>query len=783
MTNDQVLGSLDLPKILGVAVQLEDSNTATASVDLRDEVVTKTRGEWANLVKSKYPVLSTKLFDLGSSGWWSVTRTIANKALGSGQNLADISADQLAKVEKTEDEYLAGMKGKTAEEEAKRTAAENARVTGGETAAKRSSGGSKIPVQTPQPEQPIEEETLAQQPSQEPGLPKVRPSEEVIARAEQMAQMAGPYQGPVSRFFGELRRVWGRGQPEAEAIQTTAQVVTQAEPAPLNLFASLRNRLGFGKAATKTTTTVVTSGGKTAAKTTAATAGKVAVGAGEKAAVSTATSFGGKAAMWIATRLGVNLAPGIGQVISVGLIVKDILGGIGKGFKALFNKIAPEAETKTKTGLRKLLDSAGGVGLVGGAVIGGTVGAAFFGIGAVPGAIIGTVAGWAIGALGGGLLGGLSDTIGAIGRALTGQQTEQKPGLIGALFGGTMAAGAMISLGGAIFLPMFSTAYTWQYLQHAFYAPQTEQFEDEEKTTPPLVTVDKTVNKNYLPNNPTEKLVYKIVIKATGENEIDISIKDTMTWQGTSVTPPVPTTPNPATQTLAKGETKTINYQPYDASTFSDGTLENTVTVTAKDKKTGAVETASAGEIVTIGGTDDDRPYGFPAVGKVTSLDRIFGYGLAQNHGSIFRGTPWGGVYTYGGIDIIGSGGTPVYSTSKGKIIEAHYEDYNSGGAIYVETKDYVIEYLHLSEESINSILASGTKEVTRGQKLAVTSSKKYAHSDTPHIHYQIITKNGANVNFNDASHAGKCSEGKIEPVVPVQKQMITQNLVAPACN
>ena len=120
-----------------------------------------------------------------------------------------------------------------------------------------------------------------------------------------------------------------------------------------------------------------------------------------------------------------------------------------------------------------------------------------------------------------------------------------------------------------------------------------------------------------------------------------------------------------------------------------------------------------------------------------------------------------------GGIDIAGPGGTPVFSTSDGKVMAAGFDSdpiNGVGGYVYVQSGPYVIEYLHLETPAVTR-----GQNVTRGMQIGKTYTGKLptTRGDHPeHVHYQVAL-NGGNVFFGNLTNAGSCLKGKIEPEVP----------------
>jgi murein DD-endopeptidase MepM/ murein hydrolase activator NlpD len=199
-------------------------------------------------------------------------------------------------------------------------------------------------------------------------------------------------------------------------------------------------------------------------------------------------------------------------------------------------------------------------------------------------------------------------------------------------------------------------------------------------------------------------------------------------------------------------------------------TVAAIVAVTPEEKKDGEKPPVTA-----------TQPYGYPARGKITSLD------AKDDHWSFFY--PLNKRFD-GGMDIALAGGNvPVYSTVDGTIMAADFirVDYSKdeslkikdvGGVVYVQSNDgkYVVEYKHL--DSSAKSLSTGQK-VGRGDLLGKTypnpDGDKLGAISGPHVHYQIVF-NGGNLNFGGS--VGKCSEGKLLPSEPAPNKIVEASTV-----
>jgi murein DD-endopeptidase MepM/ murein hydrolase activator NlpD len=207
-------------------------------------------------------------------------------------------------------------------------------------------------------------------------------------------------------------------------------------------------------------------------------------------------------------------------------------------------------------------------------------------------------------------------------------------------------------------------------------------------------------------------------------------------------------------------------------------------TVTGREEGAGETETQKTAATAILGAPPlSGQPYGFPASGRVTALDATYLYGSRPHRGTLFtsNGTRY---FVTGGMDIVGPGGTPVYSTVEGIVIYSgfDYGDNNLpeskcswsvlpgelpagfgrcgvGGAVIIQSADsnYTVSFIHLGKDNLKS-----RGSVRRGDLLGYTYDGPLPTSTNTHLHYQILYR-GGNSFFGQAKK-GSCPAGAILP-------------------
>lgn len=606
-----------------------------------------------------------------------------------------------------------------------------------------------------------------------------RPSDQSLEHATQRAEARGfnfrrePLNwltdntwGNTKRYFLKLlgREVAVEGVTTAGKAVVGGGVVASAEVVPV--VASEVGATLVGGAAT--TTAAVTTAGAVAAPGTVATS---AVVAGEAVAGGTAvatTAVTGTTATSVAAVTGP-----VGWVVAAGLFLKSLPRLVGKligWFKrAIFGEFGADVNSKMQVLFKKQsskIFSAEGIG----AILGGVLGTFLF-----PIPIVGTV----IGAFLGGILGGgLKGAFFAKGGQLKGRSgglgsTAKKVGFLVVLTGTSSLSALMwvfIVLG--IFVVV---SFLGQGEMEEIFAQPVEH-ESLGQVSKAVFSVQKTATPSELPNYDGTKatVTYKLVITPESSTFKVNSIVDEKKRTGKSGDVTLGKENLDVTKLVANGNNLELSYS-YDISgaNFKDSYLINTATVEGVDTTTNEKETQVASFAVRINNPPTQQPYGFPAIGMVSSLDLVSGN---LQHWSYFRVL---GKKIPGGIDIAGPGGTVISSTSEGKVMDAGF-DSEVGGFVYVQSGPYVVEYLHLENPSV-----SKGQMVTRGMQIGKTYTGKLpaTRGEHPeHVHYQIALS-GGNVDFNLDNNAGSCLNGKIEPVKPPDYPgQIKQEWVAPEC-
>ena len=447
---------------------------------------------------------------------------------------------------------------------------------------------------------------------------------------------------------------------------------------------------------------------------------------------------------------------------------------------------------------------AGGLGIVGGiagaiigfklgaaagALVGGPIGAFFGGLlGAGIGGIVGWITGYGIGNVISGALGiggtssiapaAVPTTLSAGGVTTTAFGSVTPGGLAG-LFGGTSSGViATFSIGTAMIAIGTATVLT-----------QQNQPTNETEGPEVIFTVQKSADKSSLRNDSNDSITYTVTVINQSDNDIEVSIVDSLPGL---VPDPTRACGSVPTQ-LTKGTSQTICYQPYFVGPeHNNSNLVNVVKVTANIVGDSKKEEQTASTVTKIGDVPDDQPFGFPADGQVVSLDQTRLYAPGAIHkGTVFSAGQFkcpGGAdrcWLVGGMDISGSGDTPVYSTVNGTVVYSgfDYGDSNRytsstcslpnnytlqspfgycavGGVVEIVSGPYTINFLHLNQPGV----AVGD-QVTRGQAIGTTFAGALPTSTNSHVHYQIFY-NSNRFDFGN-SKIGNCSEGAILPSLP----------------
>lgn len=517
---------------------------------------------------------------------------------------------------------------------------------------------------------------------------------------------------------------------------------------------------------------------------------------------------------------------GFGALLSRGVDV--ILGILPTGVsqallaaKKIYERISAFIPKEWKEALKNLLSRLSiGVGAAAvwffinwpaalGAAIGGTIGAIGGPVGAAVGFGTGAFLGYQIGQLfgigtaatpvtGAATIPVVAGSSGGFGfTTAAGTVTGAASGVLGAFFGGgtgpVITAVAGISIGTAATIIIAGSAFVSTLPAAASEGPKS------------IFAIEKSVTNTSLSNNSGVKLNYSVIISNATDKDIKISnVTDVMTQETKdstkTITSPVPTQAYP--QTIAGGTAVTITFNPYATDGIVDSRLTNAITVTAQAAdSSGEAETQTATAVTNIGSVPNNQPFGYPASGKLVSIDARFMSFSGVHKGTFFHaGSPnctfiSDRCWIVGGMDILGAGGTPVYSTLKGTVIYAAYDlgsagsnghcsnlsriaigskfmDCAVGGVVVIQSGDYIVSFLHLASPSITA----GTS-VERGQQIGVTYAGQDGGIPTVdgwHVHYQVLYR-GANLNYASAP-IGSCSSGAILPTAPIPGGKVTGN-------
>ncbi|MCL4390150.1 MAG: peptidoglycan DD-metalloendopeptidase family protein [Patescibacteria group bacterium] len=267
---------------------------------------------------------------------------------------------------------------------------------------------------------------------------------------------------------------------------------------------------------------------------------------------------------------------------------------------------------------------------------------------------------------------------------------------------------------------------------------------------------------------------------------------------------------------------------------FNDSVLLNTINVTGKGENEPADETESITTKVTIGSPKIKPPFGYPASGKISSLDLEpvkcvnnsdpndkvdpqrdadgkpiscpASYHEEDHCGTFLDLFGWGRTcssHSKGGMDIAGPQ-TTVYSTVDGVVIKSAFDTGPTtatctpllsptgfcypalGGVVYIRSLDnsYIVAYLHLANDGLPAQNLDETKNVIvkRGDPIGETYSGQICGglgasqctTTGTHVHYQILLyPNLTNDYFTDPNNIGTCQTGAILDQMPFLGEII----------
>lgn len=602
----------------------------------------------------------------------------------------------------------------------------------------------------------------------------------------------------LTQLGGWLKNFWHRN-PGNQGGSTSGEVV----------------RVGASEVQKRTLDTgvaVVTSG----AKKLGASAANQVKSEVQKKSLGLALKTGGT---WLLGKLGLAALPtGVTQVIAVLSTAKDVLSKIfSKKFLEKVKDVGVAGLIWLKTLIAMLQANivAGTmalVGTVGGMIVGAQIGAALAWIpvvglfmplvGAIIGGIVGTVVGWSVGTA---VTGGTSFAGGAMMPATTMSTTGSVTTQAGIAGGGSGFGGAWGLFSGSGLAPIASWALglgvtipvvaTFVFVMTVGAATSTDH-----QGPGALISVTEAVNKTSLANNSRESVEYSVTISSATEKDVEISVGLQEILQNrngnTNLSLPQPGSPYPAK--LSKGQSVTVRYNPYlIKDEYNDSDLVSLVTVAANvvGETVGIMETASSLTRIGAPPVNNDLPFGYPTSGRIVRFEDD------PDHTGTFFNAAGGRYWQRGGIDIVGPGGMPVYSTVNGEIIYSDfdyglpvYTDANChstipvvspfnycaiGGAVIVKSGNYIVSYLHLRESG----LAAG--HVSKGQIVGYMYDTPLPTSTTAHLHYQILL-NRVNVPFGSSANerTAPCSPDKVLPFLPVSNAFVIQDGTGPfVCN
>jgi murein DD-endopeptidase MepM/ murein hydrolase activator NlpD len=305
----------------------------------------------------------------------------------------------------------------------------------------------------------------------------------------------------------------------------------------------------------------------------------------------------------------------------------------------------------------------------------------------------------------------------------------------------------------------------------------------------------------------TVELKYEYKISNTGKEDIEIkSVSTKSTWQKGYDSVEFSSKTGLFSGSIGKESSldwKEVRVTIPAEVRFKDSEVVTVVTVMGKrrgDPDT-AVESRTSLITVRIGSpvVVSTQPFGFPSQGTVLRFD------IEDNHRGTFFNASGTRYWEAGGMDIVASGGTAVYSTVEGDVIYSSF-DYGGagytadncslpwgyslvdpfkycgvGGAVIVKSTvgNYIVSYLHLRV----SPLATG--HIGKGSLVGQFYDQPLPTSSNPHLHYQILF-NGDNVSFGSEANqpSAPASVLKVLPCVPTKNMRITSAGPGPfGCN
>lgn len=551
--------------------------------------------------------------------------------------------------------------------------------------------------------------------------------------------------------------------------------------------AALEQALGISRVAVTATTTAVETGAATAATAGAATAAGATAAGATAAAGGTVAAAAGPVGWAVAAGLLIKEIPGLVKKL-VGWFGKNIFGGFGK--ESALNA-GSGAQVFAKKNLGGLL-SFEGMGALLGAIVGSIVS---------PIPIVGTILGGVLGGIIGGAVGSMARSGGEGAGGLGGDLASKakKAGIIAVLAGTSMESPLAFAFIGLAILLLFNLI-NFGMTSEIFAQKPLPAGEDQGKSAAFVVTKSAETNPASLLGYTVgpATITYTLEIKAS-DNDFQVTgISDEVKRFGKNdsgilVTANKETPALPAV-VITKGTSYTTAYKlVISGAEFKDTTLINVATVKGHVVGQTSEITETATAVVAVGNPPDEQPFGYPAMGTITSLDAL------PKHSALVDGKvttifhcgtflPDRGCLI-GGMDVARGGNEPVYSTVDGVVTESTFDKgpktdqcdpatsstgfcYPAlGGVVYIQSADgkYTLAFLHLADEG----RAEAKKTVKRGDQIGVTYKDKICDptngqcaSSGPHVHYQILL-NSANLNFETAP-IGTCANGAILPVKPV---------------